>query len=173
MKAADESDFEAFVVARSAQLLRLALGLTGDRGTAEDLLQTALTKTYVNWSKVRRADDPDAYVRRLLVNTHTSWWRRRRVAEVLTDVPRTQSVHQQAAVEDLDALAQALAHLGPRQRAVVVLRYYEDRPDAEIAALLGCSEATVRSQASRGLAVLRSLPALDHHRPPHRLEESP
>lgn len=162
----DDEDFVSFVATWSGPLLRLATGLTGDRLTGEDLLQTALTKTYLRWSRVRAADSPEAYVRRIVVTTHLSWLRRRRVREdlrpTLIDLP---VAHATPAAEDRDALWSALARLGRKQRAVVVLRYYEDLPDEDIGRLLGCRPATVRSQAMRALATLRDLPELAEHGP--------
>ncbi len=158
----DHNEFSEFAAARSTALLRLAVGLTQDRHLAEDLLQTTLAKAYVHWGRVRRADDPDAYVKRMLVTTYLSSVRRRRVREVLSFTVRDGSAeHPSYGVEDRSSLLPALRRLGPRQRAVVVLRYYEDRSDADIAALLGCSQATVRSQAMRALATLRVDPDLE------------
>ena len=162
----DTDDFSEFAAARSTALLRLAVGLTQDRHLAEDLLQTTLTKAYVHWGRVRRADDPDAYVKRMLVTTYLSSVRRRRVREVLTFAvhDRTQELPAYR-VDDRSSLLPALRRLGPKQRAVVVLRYYEDRSDADIAAVLGCSQATVRSQAMRALAALRVDPDLERSHP--------
>jgi len=157
----DEEQFRQLAAARSTALLRLAVGLTQDRHLAEDLLQSTLTKAFVHWRRVRQADDPDAYLKRILVTTYLSQVRRRRVREVLTF-----TVHDPApelptyGVVDRATLLPALRKLGPKQRAVIVLRYYEDRSDADIAALLGCSQATVRSQAMRALATLRADPDL-------------
>lgn len=168
MDRAEERDFEVFVASSGAALMRLALGLTGDRGAAEDLLQTALTKAFVSWRRVVAAEDPGAYVRRVLVNSHTSSWRRRRVREHLTSsVPDVQTLSASAADVDEQALMSALDRLGRRQRAVVLLRYLEDWPDKDIAMALGCTTGTVRSQALRALATLRDLPELEHHRPRH------
>lgn len=163
-----EREFELFVSTNGASLLRLAFGLTGDRGAAEDLLQTALTKTFLAWGRVSAAGDPAAYVRRVLVNAHISSWRRRRIPENLT--PGVTDPHDGSApYEDLsadrDLLRSALERLGRRQRAVVLLRYLEDWPDEDIAKALGCTTGTVRSQAFRALAILRDLPEFDSHRP--------
>jgi RNA polymerase sigma-70 factor (sigma-E family) len=148
-------------------LLGTAYALTGDRGLAEDLLQTALLKTYRHWSQVRRSDRPESYVRRVMANQRISWWRRRRVAESGTAVPdRAGPVPYP--VEERDELWRALHELPPRMRAVLVLRYFEDRSEAEIAGLLGCSAGTVKSQAARGLDRLRDVltePDLERTRP--------
>jgi RNA polymerase sigma-70 factor (sigma-E family) len=162
--ASQDDDFASYVSARSAPLLRLAVGLTGSRAAGEDLLQSALTKAYLSWTKVRGAGDQDAYIRRIVVNTHLSVLRRPRVREELqpelTDVAGTAP---QYGIEDRDALWSALARLGRRQRAIVLLRYYEDLPDDQIAELLGCTAATVRSQAMRALQTLKDLPELAEH----------
>ena len=148
--------FTAFVVDHERRLLALALLLTGDRGLAEDLLQTALLTTYRHWGRVSRAESPLAYVRRVLINTHLSWRRRlmstEQVLEVLPDPggPDPQAAH---AVEA--DLRRALAELSPRVRAVLVLRYFEDLTERETAKLLGCSTSTVSTHAARGLATLR------------------
>lgn len=166
MPAPHDDEFASFVSARSGPLLRLAVGLTGSRAVGEDLLQTALTKAYVSWPKVRAAGDADAYVRRIVVNTHLSLLRRRRIREDLrpemTDVVGSKPTY---GVDDRDALSTALARLGRRQRTIVLLRYYEDLPDDQIAELVGCRPATVRSQAMRALAILKDLPELIEHKP--------
>lgn len=149
-------DFDEFVSARSTALLRTAYLLTHDHALAEDLLQTALTKA---WSAWRRIDDnPEAYVRRILVNTYASWWRRKWNGEYATEeLPEEASAHPQEGSHDLWT---ALGRLPRRQRAVVVLRYFEDLTEAETARLLGCSIGTVKSQAAKALAKLRIDPAL-------------
>jgi len=153
-------DFSAFAVSRWPGLVRLAFGLTGDRWTAEDIAQTTLARAYVAWRRVSRADDPDAYLRRILVNASNRRFRRRRVAEQPGDPPETAVEGPADLVSERTALLAALRQLPPRQRAVVVLRYWEDLTDAQIAATLGCSPGTVRSQLSRALAKLRMSPAL-------------
>jgi RNA polymerase sigma-70 factor (sigma-E family) len=153
-------DFSAFAASRWPGLVRLAFGLTGDRWTAEDLAQATLTRAYVAWRRVSRADDPDAYLRRILVNASNRRFRRRRVAEQPGDPPETAVEGPAELVGDRAALLAALRQLPPRQRAVVVLRYWEDLTDAQIAAAIGCSPGTVRSQLSRALAKLRESPAL-------------
>jgi RNA polymerase sigma-70 factor (sigma-E family) len=148
---ADEAEFDAFVVARSQALLRTAYLLTQDEGLAEDLLQTALTKSWFAWRRIE--GPPEAYVRRVLVTTSASWWRRRWTGERPTETlpERTMPVEDGG---DQD-LWDALGHLPPRQRAVIVLRYLEDRTEVETAELLDCSVGTVKSQASKALAKLR------------------
>lgn len=153
------AEFDALVTAQAAPLLRAAHLLTGDRGLAEDLVQSTLTKAYLARSRVLRADSPEAYLRRILVTTHHRSFRRRRVREDLTArVPENAARSDDPAVRH--DLVRAVAALPPRQRAVVVLRYLEDRPEAEVADVLGCSVGTVKSQASRALAALRAHPAL-------------
>jgi RNA polymerase sigma-70 factor (sigma-E family) len=153
-------DFTAFAQSRWPRLLRLAYGLTGDPWTAEDVTQTTLARVYVSWRRVCRADDPDAYVRRVLINTSNRRFRRHRVAEEPGDLPEgmtalTEQGHAEA-VADRAALLAALRGLPRRQRAVVVLRFWEDLTDIQIAAALGCSASTVRSQLARALARLRA-----------------
>jgi RNA polymerase sigma-70 factor (sigma-E family) len=150
-------EFDAFVVARSPALLRTAYLLTHDEGLAEDLLQTALTKSWFAW---RRIDGPpERYVRRVLVTTSASWWRRRWTRETPTErLPEHPRVDPPESDQDL---WNALGHLPPRQRAVVVLRYLEDRTEADTAELLGCSVGTVKSQCAKALAKLRVDAALE------------
>jgi RNA polymerase sigma-70 factor (sigma-E family) len=156
----DDAAFSAFVAARSRGLLRLAYLLTHDEGMAEDLLQTALTKTWFAWDRLD--NDPLRYVRRVLVNTSVSWWRRRWThelpTEALPDLPLAGAVDDRAGAQDLWI---AIGRLPVRQRAVVVLRYYEDLSEAETADLLGCSVGTVKSQCSRALVKLRLDTALE------------
>jgi RNA polymerase sigma-70 factor (sigma-E family) len=156
------ADFDAFVGARSSALLRTAYLLTRDHALAEDLLQTALTKAWFAW---RRIDgDPEAYVRKILVNTYATWWRRRWNGERATDeLPEPAPTGRPTAHDRSDAshdLWTALGRLPRRQRAVVVLRYFEDLSEAETARVLDCSVGNVKSQASRALAKLRIDPAL-------------
>ncbi|MBA3278830.1 MAG: SigE family RNA polymerase sigma factor [Geodermatophilaceae bacterium] len=152
----DQDDaFHDFVVAGSAALLRVAFLLTGDRGHAEDLLQTALMKTSRRWTHLVDREASYAYIRRVMVNTQTSWLRRPRVVESFVDVvPRLSGEP-----DDFHAIEgrtlPALAQLPAGMRAVIVLRFYEDLSEAETARLLGCSAGTVKSQTSRGLARLR------------------
>ncbi|KRF36009.1 SigE family RNA polymerase sigma factor [Nocardioides sp. Soil805] len=145
--------FEAFVVARQAALLRTAYLLTGHAQDAEDLVQTALVKVVPHWRKI--ADDPEPYVRRVLVRENISRWRRRRWREVTSDA-LPEVLAEASDHDELLWVRAALAGLAPRQRAVVVLRYYEDRTEAETADLLGISVGTVKSHARDALARLRS-----------------
>ncbi|NRQ30505.1 SigE family RNA polymerase sigma factor [Nonomuraea sp. NN258] len=155
----DRADFERYVEQRSARLLRTAYLLCRDWATAEDLTQTALARAWLAWRRV--GANPDPYVYRILTNTHASWWRRRWRNEVATgELPETACDGDTAAeIGTREALRAALAALPAKQRAVIVLRYFADLPDEEISAIVGCSVATVRSQASRALAKLRLDPA--------------
>jgi RNA polymerase sigma-70 factor (sigma-E family) len=150
--------FEEFVLARGPALVRFARLLTGDNHRAEDLVQDVLAKAYAKWRRVSRTDSPDLYVRRMLVNAHHSWWRRRSNREVASavpvDAPGPDSCDQAA---ERDAMWRLVAELPDRQRAVVVLRYYEDLDDAAIAEILQCSSATVRTHARRALIALRAV----------------
>jgi RNA polymerase sigma-70 factor (sigma-E family) len=152
-----DAEFQAYMAARWPVLVRTAFLLAGDRFLAEDLAQTALTRVYASWRRVRRADDVDAYVRRVLVNANSGRFRKRRVAEHLVAVPvdgRSHVPHEPIAQRS--ALMAALAELPARQRAVVVLRYWEDLSEREVASVMGCSVGTVKSQASKALARLRA-----------------
>jgi RNA polymerase sigma-70 factor (sigma-E family) len=149
--------FEEYVAARGAALVRFATLLTGDDHRAQDLAQEALAKAYLSWRRIRRTDRPDVYVRRLLVNADRSWWRRRSSREVPVDRTR-----DPVAVGDIgqdagerDAMWRLILRLSERQRAVIVLRYYEDLDDNTIAEILNCSAVTVRTHAMRALAALR------------------
>jgi RNA polymerase sigma-70 factor (sigma-E family) len=150
-----EAEFTAFVAERGQTLLRVAHALTGDPRSAEDLVQGALAKAYARWPRIH--GDAEAYVRRILYNDRISGWRRAgRQREVpMADVP--ESAGREADVAERLALRQALLTLPDRQRAVLVLRYLEDRSVEETAAVLGCRPGTVASQASRALAKLREL----------------
>jgi RNA polymerase sigma-70 factor (sigma-E family) len=163
VEATDADDFGQFMASRWPGLVRLAYGLTGDRWLAEDLAQGALASAYAAWWRVRRADDPDAYVRRILINACNSRFRRGRAAEnsrAMTELPDTGLADPSDIVGERAALVAAVRQLPPRQRAIVVLRYLEDLTDAQVAVVLGCSTGTVRSQASRALAKLRGSAAL-------------
>jgi RNA polymerase sigma-70 factor (sigma-E family) len=157
MRSEDEDEFRRFTAARWAGLVRTAYLLTGDLGHAEDLAQTTLIKAYRSWHRVRRAEDVDAYVRKILVNANRSRFRVRRPAEYsVATVPEHQVAPDLSrGVEERDVLLAALAGLPPRQRAIVVLRYWEDLSEGEVAELMGCSVGNVKSQASRALAKLR------------------
>jgi RNA polymerase sigma-70 factor (sigma-E family) len=147
-------DFDEWVAARGDALLRLAFVLTGNRADAEDVVQDALSRALPRWERIRRADDPDAYVRRMVVNAHTSWWRKFRRRESPVEEVRLDAVAP-ADLEGSDRLWRACLALPADQRVAVVLRFYEEREYAEIAALTGVREGTVRSRVSRGLSVLR------------------
>jgi len=154
----DAAAFDAFVVARRGSLMRTALLLTGDRGRAEDLVQTALFETYRRWPRLRDQADPVGYARKTLVTTHLNWIRRRSwhepaVAEIV-DVAAADDVAQ---VADRLRLRAALLALPPRMRAVLVLRFFEDLSERDTAELLGCGAGTVKSQTARGLSRLRGL----------------
>lgn len=149
-------EFRDYVAARGAALLRMAYLLTGNQADAEDLLQAALAKTYPHWWRINDRAALDGYVRRAMVNTHISWWRRRKLEEYPTDRLPELPVPDPAATRDVrDALWHALARLPKRQRAALVLRFYEDLPEVEIACVLGISVGTVKSTVSRAVAKLR------------------
>jgi RNA polymerase sigma-70 factor (sigma-E family) len=156
--------FTTYVRTKGPTLLRTARTLTPNPADAEDLLQTALTKTYLAWDRIEDHRAVDGYVRRTLVNTRTSQWRKRRVDEFCTDeVPEPvvdvpDLTEQQA---QRDALLRAIARLPPRQRAMVVLRYYEDMSEVQTAQTLGVSVGTVKSAVSRALGKLRDDPELE------------
>ncbi|MFD0743333.1 SigE family RNA polymerase sigma factor [Phytohabitans flavus] len=156
---AGDGRFDEYVAARGQSLLRFAYVLTTDPHTAEDLVQSALADAYRHWRRVSRADHPDAYVRRMIVNKYLGWRRRRWFGEVPTD--RTADAapvvadHAEA-VAARDESRRALDSLPPRARTVLVLRYYADLDDAAIAELLGIATSSVRATASRALATLRA-----------------
>jgi RNA polymerase sigma-70 factor (sigma-E family) len=148
------AEFEDFVAARSGRLLTTAYLLTHDHGRAEDLLQTSLAKLWLAWSRV---EDPDAYVRKVMVTTYASWWRRKWRGESPSEsLPEP---GDREVVRDPDMWA-ALARLPRGQRTVLVLRFYEDLTEAETARVLDCSVGTVKSQSAKGLAKLRTDAAL-------------
>jgi RNA polymerase sigma-70 factor (sigma-E family) len=147
--------FQAYVVARSAALLRTAYLLTGNRADAEDLLQTTLAKSYLSWDRIRDREAVDGYVRRTMVNTQTSFWRRHRPEALYDEAPERPGRDSHADADLHDALWTALARLPNKQRAMVVLRYYEDLSETETASILGVSVGTVKSTTSRALAKLR------------------
>jgi RNA polymerase sigma-70 factor (sigma-E family) len=161
---ASEGDFRDYVVGRRAVLEREAYLLVGDVHLAQDLVQTTLAKVYVSWRRVRASEYPDAYVRRIMINANTSRLRRRRVREVLTDMPVEAADAYAAPLPDADGarvdVMRALMALPKRQRTAVVLRYWADLPEAEVAAAMGCSVGTVRSQSAKALAKLRGQSAL-------------
>ena len=151
-----ENEFRDFVAARSSSLRRTAYLLTGDQGHADDLVQTALTKVYLSWERIRDAHAAEAYARRTLVTTYTSWWRRKswqeRPAENLGEWD--QPDHTDALIDRAD-LRNQLRALPRQQRAVIVLRFYEDLTTAATADALGISVGTVKSYTSRALATMR------------------
>ena len=155
-RGSEHTRFEDFVSREQAALLRLAVLLTGDRGHAEDLVQTALLATYRHWDRVSGRGDPAAYVRRAVVTAHVSWRRRlsstEQVVETVPDRPGPDGV-----VDGDEELRAALRTLPPRMRAAVVLRYYADLSEQQAADAMGCSASAVNTQTTRGLARLRAL----------------
>jgi len=155
---AAEAEFSAFVAERGHALFRTAYALTGNQHAAEDLLQVSLAKLVLYWNRV--TDDPEAYARRIIYREHISLWRRMwRRRETPTDSPpeaRLAERDHAGAALDRVLLREMLRTLPPRQRAVIVLRYLEDRSEQEVADILGCTTGTVGSQASRALAKLRA-----------------
>jgi len=174
-KDADES-FEDFVTGSSARLFTTALLLTGrHRAEAEDLLQSVLERAYRRWRRIGQGGDPEPYVRQMLVNASVDRWRvlRRRSEEPLLAVRADPAAADQAAgIADRDLLLRALAVLPPRQRAVLVLRYFSDLSEAQTAAALGCSVGSVKSQTSRALARLRALAEQSEQSEPGRQEDA-
>ncbi|MCF2532246.1 SigE family RNA polymerase sigma factor [Yinghuangia soli] len=161
MDTVDEAEFREYAAARWERLVRIAYLLTGDRHHAEDLAQTALEQAYAGWHRVARSENRDAYVHRILVRCNARRFRKRRVGERLTDaVPEVAAPDAHAGLETRHALLGALAELPARQRAVIVLRYWSDLSEQDVAAAVGCSVGTVKSQASKGLAKLRSHPVV-------------
>jgi RNA polymerase sigma-70 factor (sigma-E family) len=155
MRAEDKAGFTDFVSAEQAGLLRLAVLLTGDRGHAEDLVQTALMACYRHWPRISREGTPSAYVRRTLVTTQISWRRRLSSTEqVMEDLPEPAAPI--ADQDDDEELRGALLALPVRMRAAVVLRYFEDLSEKRTAELMGCSPSTVNTQTARGLERLRT-----------------
>jgi RNA polymerase sigma-70 factor (sigma-E family) len=159
MRLTDDEDFSAFVDAYSRRLLRSAYLITGDFAEAEDLLQTALEKAYRRWPWIRRTDMPEAYVRRMLVTTAIDAGRRRRFASSPLGAESLQGRLDPAieGVAGRSALLACVRELPPSQRAVLVLRYFDDLTEAETARVLGCTVGTVKSQHSRAMARLREL----------------
>jgi RNA polymerase sigma-70 factor (sigma-E family) len=153
-----QQSFEEFVRARTVALSRVAYLLTGDHHLAEDLVQQALLRVAGRWPALVARGDPDAYVRRVMYNQHVSWWRRREPPTARYDVPREGAAPDHGdSVAAAVAVRRALARLAPRQRAVLILRYFEDLSEARTAEILGISVGTVKSQARDGLARLREL----------------
>jgi RNA polymerase sigma-70 factor (sigma-E family) len=155
-----DEDFAEFVAARWASLFRLAYLLAASRSGAEDLLQTTLEKAYVNWSRIGRLEYPEAYVRRMLANTLVSsrrrgWFRERPVDELPEPVGDAAGDSGEMPVLDRHLFWPMVCALPARQRAVIVLRYYEDLSEAQIAEVLGCAPGTVKSQSSAAIGALR------------------
>ncbi|WP_020391032.1 SigE family RNA polymerase sigma factor [Kribbella catacumbae] len=160
----ERAAFDEVVASSERRLLRLALMLSGGVHSAEDLVQTVLARAHRRWDRISALDNPDAYLSKMVVNEFLSWRRRLKNQELplaeLPDTPADDDVSTRLAQRD--AAWRLLAGLPRQQRAVLVLRFYEDLPDDEIATILGCSTGTVRSHASRGLATLRAnLPTFD------------
>ena len=157
MTGESDDEFRDFMRGRWPAMVRLAYTLSGDQGHAEDIAQAAFARVYASWGRVRRAGDPDAYVRTIVIRENSKRFRRLRVREDLhADVPEPGGPGgADDELADRAALRQALALLGPRQRAVIVLRFWLDLSEAATAQTLGCSVGTVKSQTSRALATLR------------------
>ena len=159
----DTAAFAEFVHARSGALFRTAVLMVGEHALAQDLLQEALTKTYVAWPRLRETANAEAYTRKVLATTVVSWSRRRSWHERPTGMLPEAADHRSAG-DDLatrDWLWAELQQLPPRQRAVIVLRYYEDLTEAQTAEVMGCAVGTVKSQASAGLRTLRERVGID------------
>jgi RNA polymerase sigma-70 factor (sigma-E family) len=152
--------YEEFADSRLTALLRYAVMLTGDPHLAQDLVQETMVRVQLNWPRVARADSPERYVRRMLTNQYVDWrrgsWFKRVLLRSDPDERVVVPVDHAQATADRDQIWSWLARLPRRQRAVLVLRYYEDLPDAEIADVLGCAVGTVRASISRALATLRA-----------------
>jgi RNA polymerase sigma-70 factor (sigma-E family) len=152
-----EIEFHEFVMSRGRSLLHSAYLLTGNVADAEDLVQSALAKTYQAWDRIEDRNALDGYVRRAMVNTQISWWRRRKVDEYPTDdIPDQPVADSSVSSDEHDALRRAIERLPQRMRAAVVLRFFEDMTEAEVAEVLGVSLGTVKSTVSRAVAKLRT-----------------
>lgn len=164
----EPAGFREFVEARSPALLRTAWMLTGDQASAEDLLQTALARTWPHWQRIADGH-PDAYVRTVMVRVHASWRARRWNRETPTadgeprEPARRAPLDATAQVDDRLSLGQALLALPVRQRQVVVLRYFDDLSVEAVAEVMGCTAGTVKSQSAKGLAKLRAVLAATEH----------
>jgi RNA polymerase sigma-70 factor (sigma-E family) len=160
---AGDDEFADFVAAALPRLLRFAHVLTGHPHSAEDLVQTALGRSLRAW-RLHRIDDPNAFVRKVMVNSYATWYRRQGIREIVTASPAGKTITEDASaqVDDRDAVWRALLTLTPRQRAVIVLRYYEDLSELEIAAVMGTSPGTVKSQSARALRRLADILAVAH-----------
>jgi RNA polymerase sigma-70 factor (sigma-E family) len=159
---ADADDFAGFVEARERALQRMAWLLTGDWALAEDLVQTELAKTWPRWARVSARDDPEIYVRKVMLNTWSTWRRRRwRGEEASVTLPEHPAPGDLASeVAERVAIGQALGRLTDRQRAVLVLRVFDDLSEAQVASVLNCAAGTVKSTLSQALAKLRSEPVI-------------
>ncbi|MFF1821001.1 SigE family RNA polymerase sigma factor [Kribbella sp. NPDC058245] len=156
---ARDQEFAEFVDGRFTALQRFGYLLTGEWHLAEDLVQTSLTKVWFHRNSLRSGNALESYTRTVMVNTSTQWWRRKWKGETPTEIlPEPAGESEYGVVDDRDLLLRALATLPRRTRATLVLRYFEDLPEAEIAIIMGCSIGTVKSNVSRGLARLR-----EHH----------
>ncbi|MFF5441233.1 SigE family RNA polymerase sigma factor [Streptomyces achromogenes] len=161
-----DEEFQSFMVGRWPRLMRTAFLLTGEQHAAEDLVQSTLEQVYTAWRRVGAADDPEAYVRRVMINAHARK-HRRRLREFLAPKDDSGLVREVAdtgdriaQADDRSALLKALAQLPARQREAVVLRYWEDLTETQAAEAMGCSVGTVKSSAAKGIAKLRAIPAL-------------
>ncbi|WP_405879439.1 SigE family RNA polymerase sigma factor [Streptomyces sp. NBC_01136] len=161
-----DEEFQSFVIGRWPRLMRTAFLLTGEQHAAEDLVQTTLEQVYVAWRRVGAADEPEAYVRRVMINAHARK-HRRRLKEFLapkddSGLSRELPDHGDriAQADDRSALLKALAQLPPRQCEAVVLRYWEDLSESQTAEAMGCSVGAVKSNAAKGIAKLRAIPGL-------------
>jgi RNA polymerase sigma factor (sigma-70 family) len=156
----DEREFRAWSAGALAPLVRFAFALTHHEGGAEDLVESALVRTLLSWPEVVAATDPEYYARRMMVEELASAWRRPRAAIDLTvaahTIPASEFTSDDAELVERDRVWRELVDLPPRPRAVIVMRAYEDRSDADIATILGCSIETVRTEAEQAIAILRS-----------------
>jgi RNA polymerase sigma-70 factor (sigma-E family) len=165
---ASVDDFDAYVLARGDALVRLARGLLKDPHHAEDVVQEVLAKAHQRWGTIVTRDSPDAYVLRMVLNASTSFWRRAARREFAVDdasLPDRAGPDGAIQIDDRSLLVMLLRGLPPKQRAVLVLRHYQDMPDDEIARVMGVSIGTVRSNAHRGLARMRRALAVSEEQP--------
>jgi RNA polymerase sigma-70 factor (sigma-E family) len=155
---ASSAQFDEFVRARTGSLLRSAYLLTGDQHLAEDLVQSALVRTHRAWKRLHDTNNAEAYTRKTMYHLQVAWWRRKRFKETSDDGVSDSAVSipdsSEATVRKM-VLRDALAHLPPRQRAVIVLRFYEDRTVPDTAEILNCSTGTVKSQTAKAISSLR------------------
>ncbi|MDR3083571.1 MAG: SigE family RNA polymerase sigma factor [Streptomyces sp.] len=165
-KQARDEEFRRFMIGRWRPLMRTAFLLTGERHAAEDLVQSTLERVYTAWRKVDAADDPEAYVRRVMINMHARR-HRKKLKEFLAPKSDSALVREEAdrgdriaQADDRGALLEALAQLPTRQREAVVLRYWEDLTETQTAHAMGCSVGTVKSNTAKGISKLRAIPVL-------------